>query len=147
MQYFPDERQRRQRMRFWRRLALGFVFLWFFIGGFAHFAFTDAEMRIVPPYVPWPRAVVLATGVLELMGAAGLLWRATRRAAGWGLFLLTIAVTPANVAMLHDAASFDVPYALLVARLPFQLVLLWLIWWSTSIERRRGHRAGGFSGG
>lgn len=144
MQYFPDERQRRQRMRFWRKLALVFVFLWFFIGGFAHFVFTDAEMRIVPSFVPWPREAVLVTGVFELMGAAGLLLHASRRAAGWGLFLLTIAVTPANIAMLQDASSYDVPYGLLVARLPFQLVLLWLILWSTTLDRRRGHRSGGF---
>ena len=42
----------------WRRAGLAFVFLWFAIGGVAHFAFTDAEMRIVPPYVPWPRVAV-----------------------------------------------------------------------------------------
>jgi len=142
MQYFSDERQRRQRMRPWRKAALVFVFLWFFIGGFAHFVFTDAEVRIVPSYVPWPHEAVLVTGVLELLGAAGLIWHATRRAAGWGLFLLTIAVTPANIAMLQNAESFDVPYALLVARLPFQLVLLWLIVWSTTMDRRRGHRSG-----
>ncbi len=36
------------------RIGLGFVFLWFSIGGIAHFAPTDLEMRIVPPYVPAP---------------------------------------------------------------------------------------------
>ncbi|MCZ2497435.1 hypothetical protein GN316_11755 [Xylophilus sp. Kf1] len=131
-------------MRFWRRLALAFVFLWFLLGGLAHFFFTEAEMRIVPAYVPWPRAAVLVSGAFELLGAAGLLWRVSRRAAGWGLFLLTLAVTPANITMLQDAQSYDVPPALLVARLPFQLVLLWLIWWSTAAYRRRGHRSGGF---
>ena len=78
-----------------RKLAgLAFVFLWFFIGGIAHFVATEIEMRIVPPYVPWPRAAVLVSGVFEVLGAAGLLWRPTRWAAGVGLFLLTIAVTP-----------------------------------------------------
>lgn len=33
-------------------IGLGFVFLWFFIGGIAHFVFTEAEMRMVPPYIP-----------------------------------------------------------------------------------------------
>ena len=32
-----------------RALGLGFVFIWFFIGGIAHFVFTDLEMKIVPP--------------------------------------------------------------------------------------------------
>lgn len=144
MPHFPDDRQRRQRIRLWRRLALGFVFFWFFLGGIAHFAFTDAEARIVPAYIPWPHAAVLVSGVFELLGAFGLLPHTTRRAAGWGLFLLTLAVTPANVAMLQNAESYAVPYALLVARLPFQLVLLWLIWWGSRVDQRRGHRAGGF---
>ena len=111
-----------------RRLALAFVFLWFAIGGVAHFVATDVEMRIVPPWIPWPREIVLLTGVLELAGAAGLLLPRWRRAAGIGLFLLTVAVTPANVYMLEIAEQFPaVPKWLLVARLPLQLVLLWLI--------------------
>lgn len=119
-----------------RKVGLGFVFLWFFLGGIAHFAFTEAEMRIVPAWIPWPREAVLATGVLELLGAIGILWRPTRRSAGWGLALLTLAVTPANIVMLQNAADFPaVPYWLLVARLPFQVALLALIVWSTAPRR------------
>jgi uncharacterized membrane protein len=40
---------------------------------------------------------VLTTGVFEFSGAAGLLWRLLRRAAGLGLLVLTILVTPVNV--------------------------------------------------
>ena len=110
--------------------AVGFVFFWFFIGGCAHFVFTDAEMRIVPPYIPWPRAAVLASGVFELLGAIGLLWPPTRRAAAWGLFTLTLAVTPAHIYMLHQPELFPaVPYWALVLRLPLQLALLALIAW------------------
>jgi uncharacterized membrane protein len=113
-----------------RRLGLGFVFLWFFIGGIAHFAATSTEMRIVPPYIPGPRLVVLVSGVFELMGAAGLLYPPTRRAAGIGLFLLTIAVTPAHIYMLQRPELFGVPYWALILRLPLQVALLALIAWS-----------------
>ena len=88
-------------------------------------------MRIVPPALPWPRAIVLVSGVLELLGAVGLLWPRTRRLAGWGLFALTVAVTPANVYMLMQHQEFAVPVWVLVLRLPVQVVLLGLIWWST----------------
>jgi uncharacterized membrane protein len=114
-----------------KRAGLTVVFLWFMIGGVAHFALTDVEMRIVPPAIPWPRAAVLISGGLELLGAAGLLIPATRRAAGIGLFLLTLAVTPANVYMLQHAELFNVPRWALIARLPFQAALLALILWST----------------
>lgn len=114
-----------------QRIGLVVVFLWFFIGGFAHFKLTEMETSIVPPYIPYPRAMVLISGVCELLGAIGILIPRTRRAAGIGLFLLTIAVTPANVFMLQHAERYSVPMWALIFRLPFQAFLLWLIWWST----------------
>ncbi|MES2972848.1 MAG: hypothetical protein V4757_04535 [Pseudomonadota bacterium] len=119
------------RLSRWRIAGIAFVFLWFFIGGIAHFALTEVEMRIVPPWFPWPRAAVLVSGVFELLGAAGLLSRPTRRAAGWGLFALTLAVTPAHIYMLQAPELFGVPYWALVLRLPIQVALLVLIEWST----------------
>jgi len=87
-------------------------------------------MRIVPPWMPWPRAAVIVSGVLELLGAAGLLWWPTRRAALWGLFALTLAVTPAHIYMLQEPALFpSVPWWALVLRLPLQAALLALIAW------------------
>lgn len=118
-----------------KRVGLVLVFLWFLFGGVAHFALTEAEMRIVPPVIPWPRAAVLISGVFELLGAVGILIPATRRAAGVGLFLLTIAVTPGNVYMLQHAELFNVPRWALIVRLPFQVVLLVLILWSTWTPR------------
>lgn len=118
--------------------GLGFVFLWFLIGGIAHFAATDLEMRIVPPYIPWPHAAVLSSGCFELLGALGLLFARTRRAAGLGLFALTIAVTPANIYMLQRTNLFPVPNWALVMRLPLQVGLLALIWWSAIRGGSRG---------
>jgi uncharacterized membrane protein len=117
-------------------VGLGVVFLWFFIGGIAHFVATETEMKIVPPYIPWTRAAVLVSGVFELLGAAGLLWRPTRRAAGIGLFVLTIAVTPCHIYMLQRPDLFpSVPLWALWLRLPIQLALLGLIAWCTKPER------------
>ena len=120
-----------------RWFGLGFVFLWFAIGGIAHFALTDLEIQIVPPYIPRPRATVLICGVFELLGAAGLLFRRTRYAAGWGLFALTVLVTPANIYMLQRPELFGIPVWLLVLRLPLQAALLALIWWS-AVRKQSG---------
>jgi len=114
-----------------RFAGLAFVFLWFAIGGAAHFLATNLEARIVPPYLPWHRAIVLVTGVFELLGAAGILYRPIRRAAGIGLFALTILVTPANVYMLQQHDAFAIHLWILIARLPVQVALLAVIWWST----------------
>ena len=115
-----------------RYLALAFVFAWFFIGGIMHFARPNLFIKIVPPYIPFPLAAVYISGAFELLGAVGLWLKTTRSMAGYGLIMLTIAVTPANIYMLQHAALFsDVPIWALVVRLPFQLLLIWLIWWSS----------------
>ena len=121
-----------------RQLAgLTVVFVWFFVGGIMHFAATELEASVVPPYIPWPVAAVLVSGVFELLGAVGILLPSTRKAAGIGLFLLTLAVTPVHVYMLQQPELFGVPVWALWLRLPIQVALLWLILWSTSRLRRR----------
>ncbi len=119
-----------------RAIGLGLVFVWFFIGGIAHFVATDAEVRVVPPYIPWPRMAVWASGVFELLGATGLLFRSTRRAAGMGLFALTICVTPVHIYMLQEPDLFAVPLWALILRIPLQVARLVLIAWSTFWKAR-----------
>jgi uncharacterized membrane protein len=114
-----------------RLVGRGVVFLWFLIGGIAHFVATDTEVRLVPPYVPWPLAAVWVSGVFEILGAGGLLFAGTRRAAGIGLFALTLFVTPVHIYMLQRPELFAVPYWALVLRMPLQLALLVLIAWTT----------------
>jgi uncharacterized membrane protein len=114
-----------------RLCALAFVVLWFGVGGLAHFVLTQTEMRIVPPYVPWPRAAVLVSGMFELLGAAGILWPPLRRTAGIGLTALTVAVTPCHIYMLQHPERFGVPLWALWLRLPVQLAPLALILWCT----------------
>lgn len=114
-----------------------FVFLWFLIGGVAHFVAAETEAGLVPPYIPWPNAAVAVSGVFELLGAGGLLFATTRRAAGMGLFALTICVTPVHVYMLQQPELFAVPYWMLLLRLPVQVALLALIAWSTFASTER----------
>ena len=110
-------------------LARLFIFAWFFIGGVMHFAQPNLFLRIVPPYIPYALAVVYISGALELLGAIALWVKPLRKAAGVGLILLTIAVTPANIYMLQHADIFsNIPVWALIVRLPFQLFLIWLIW-------------------
>jgi uncharacterized membrane protein len=121
-----------QSMTFAIRLGVSFVFLWFAIGGVCHFMFTPLFVSIVPPAIPFPLASVYVSGVFELLGAAGLLLARSRYCSGWGLALLTVAVTPANVYMWQHAALFPhIPSWLLLVRLPLQAALIACILWST----------------
>lgn len=120
------------------RLVLAVLFL---VGGALHFVIPAAYARIVPPYLPWPMALVYVSGVAEIAGGVGLLVERTRRAAGMGLVLLLLAVLPANVQMVLDAqASGAAGWAelLLWMRLPLQFALIAWVAWAAEVRRRPG---------
>lgn len=111
------------------RQAMRLLLAAFYAGaGALHLASPDAFLPIMPEAVPFPRAVILATGVCEIAGAAGLLTAKFRRLAGAMLALYAICVVPANfkhafarvaVAGLPDSWLYHGP------RLAFQPVLVW----------------------
>src|SRR6201988_4024316 len=71
----------------------------FVVTGVAHFvpAMRRDMIAIVPPRLPAPGLLVTVTGVLELVGAAGLLYPPTRVAAAVCLFVLMLVMFPANI--------------------------------------------------
>lgn len=84
--------------------------------------------RIVPSYVPWPRAVVLATGVCEIIAALALLQPRLRPPVGWALIAFAICVTPVHIDMLRNQSRYEIAPALLWLRLALQPVLIWIVW-------------------
>jgi uncharacterized membrane protein len=80
------------------RLILRLVLAAIYIGaGALHLAAADKFLAIMPPVIPFPRAVVLFTGACEVAGAIGLLVPATRRLAGVLLAIYAVCVWPANI--------------------------------------------------
>jgi uncharacterized membrane protein len=79
-------------------VAVGLAVM-FVMTGVAHFvpAMRRDMIAIVPPRLPAPGLLVTITGVLELLGAAGLLYPPTRVAAAVCLFVLMLSMFPANV--------------------------------------------------
>lgn len=115
-----------------RYLGLTIVFVFFAFGGVGHFTSTEFFVAIMPPFLPFHLAAVYISGAFEIVGALGLLHSKTRRNAGIGLFVLTIAVTPVNIYMWMTPTAFpDVPESFLALRLVAQVLLLMCIWWST----------------
>ena len=110
------------------RIVLAAIFV---AAGTLHFVIPAEYQRIMPPYLPFHRALVLLSGAFEIAGGLGLLFGRTRRAAGTGLVLLLLAVWPANAQMLLNAraaGASPTAEALLWARLPLQLLLMAWVW-------------------
>ena len=127
-----------RRFATWRvASAHGLTFM-FTMTGLAHFAPASAPVvpshadmvAMVPPAIPFADFAVYATGVLELAGAVGLIFAATRRWTGIGLAALLVVMVPANIyAGLEDIPLGDDPATPLWFRIPEQIVYFGLALW------------------
>jgi uncharacterized membrane protein len=89
-------------------------------------------VNMVPPFVPFPSFMVYASGVLELLGAAGLVLSGTRRAAGISLAVLFVLLLPANIHAAVSDASFNGEAATpLWLRIPEQVLYIAIALWAT----------------
>ncbi|MFG1931439.1 DoxX family protein [Mycobacterium sp. NPDC048908] len=83
----------------WPQAAAVGLAAMFVMTGVAHFVnpLRRDLIAIVPLRLPAPGLLVTVTGVLELAGAAGLLYPPTRPAAAVCLFALMLVMFPANI--------------------------------------------------
>ncbi len=109
-------------------LTVVFVFM-----GVMHFARPEAFVHIMPPYLPLHYELVLVSGFFEIAGGVGVQIPKLRKAAGYGLLALLVAVFPANVHMaVNHVTAPDgsvIPPAILWGRLPLQFVFMAWVWW------------------
>lgn len=107
-------------------LAVMFAFT-----GVAHFNRMRGDLiRMVPPQLPNPTALVTLTGVAELIGAIALLVPPISRWAAIGLALLLVVMFPANIHAARSGVTLGGRRATpLTLRLPLQLVWIGLLCW------------------
>ena len=92
----------------------------FLVTGIAHFVnpLRRDLITIVPPRLPAAGLLVTVTGVLELLGAVGLLYPPIRPAAAISLGVLMLAMFPANV----YASRMPSPPKSMTTQLPLRTV-------------------------
>ncbi len=93
-----------ERTRAVLRTALAIIYI---LAGCLHIAKASAFMAIMPPWVPFPREVIIVTGICEILGGEGLLLPVVRRLSGIMLAIYAVCVFPAN--LYHALAHVHVP--------------------------------------
>lgn len=118
-----------------KNVLLVLMAVFYFAAGINHFVNPDVYMPMMPPYLPWHRALILLSGAAEMGLGIAVLVPALRHVAAWGLILLLVAIFPANLHIaLYNVPLFGNPVGFGVwnwARLPFQAVLIAWAWWYT----------------
>jgi uncharacterized membrane protein len=107
------------------RFLLAAIYL---VAGIAHLWVPGKFLTITPDWVPAPHAVILGTGLCEIVGALALLTPRWRRLAGIMLALYAVCVFPANIKHALDATAVWPPppsWWYHAPRLAFQPVFVW----------------------
>lgn len=103
-------------------LAMFFVFT-----GASHFYMPEELARLLPASLPLRMEMIYVTGVLEILGAIGLLVPGLERLASLALIAFLLGVLPSNIygAINHvDVGAHAAGPVYLLARVPFQVFLM-----------------------
>ena len=133
-----------------RGLGVGFLFT-----GVSHLAMPDSFLVYFPDWIPFPEAIVYASGAVEIAGGLALFARRYQRQVGLALAAYLVLVFPANVYAAVAGADETLPGLVDAAwypwaRLPFQALFVWWALWSTQPAARAdgawGRTAAGATG-
>jgi uncharacterized membrane protein len=114
------------------RMALTAMFVFTAVSHF-HPRTRPDLVRMVPAGLPAPGLLVSATGVLELLGALGLMVPRALPVAAYGLIALLVAMFPANVHAAKKGLLLAGRRAMPLSwRLPLQLFWIAALWWVQS---------------
>lgn len=115
-----------------KEISLYIMAVIYILAGIMHFVKPKFYLKIIPPYIPWHKAMNYISGAAEIILGIGLFIPAYSTWAAWGIIALLIAVFPANIYHLTSAKpGRGLPIWVLYLRLPFQVLFIWWAWWYT----------------
>lgn len=104
--------------------------------GYVHFVYTKGMALMIPDFLPYREAGVLATGILELVFIIGLLLPRTYKVTGMALIIYLILVIPAHIHAAIEHIDFRTAEAtghgqeFLWFRIPLQFFFIAWVYWS-----------------
>ncbi|HZE84334.1 MAG TPA: DoxX family membrane protein [Puia sp.] len=108
-----------------KKISLYLMVVFYVVAGINHFVNTPNYMEIMPPYLPFPLALVYICGVCEIVIGLLLIPVLTRKLAAWLLIALLVAVFPANIQMALNYWRPHNPHLwIAIVRLPIQVLLI-----------------------
>lgn len=111
-----------------RFVSRGLLAIFLMFAGTMHFVYPEFFMKIMPPWLPLHRELVLLSGVFEILLGALLLFPPCSSLAAWGTIALLIAVFPANIHLYQNQHLLPAPAAVHLLRLPLQAVFILWAW-------------------
>ena len=105
--------------------------------GTMHFMNPGFYLKIMPPYLPFHKELVLVSGICEILLGVLLLTPRYSHLAAWGIIVLLIAVFPANVYLHQHQDILPASPIIHLLRLPLQGVFILWAYWHTRPEEKK----------
>ena len=117
-----------------KKIGLILLIILYIGAGINHFIHPEPYYSIIPPNIPYPYAINIIAGLLEMIFGIFFIFTATRKFAVYGIILMLIAFLPAHIFMIQKGGCMGPKPALCTTpfiawlRLPLQGVLIWWAW-------------------
>lgn len=116
-----------------KRISLTVMTLFYFLAGINHFLTPGSYYKLIPGYLPYPVAINIISGGMEIVFALLLIFSLTRKIAVYGIIALLILFIPAHIVIIQNGFCLSNGYCLPVwatwLRLfPLQFILMWWAW-------------------
>ncbi len=107
----------------WHLYLMGFLYI---LAGLNHFRKPKVYLRIMPRYLPAPKALVYLSGIAEVVLGIGVCFPLTKNISIYGIIAMLIVFLLVHFYMLSSKkAGAGIPQWLLILRLPLQFVLMY----------------------
>ena len=119
-------------MGLFKKITIYFMGSAYIYVGIRHFIDPNFFLAIMPDFLPYHLEAVYISGAFEILLGGMLLFKKSRRIAGWGLIALLIAVFPANIYLAQNEAAqhaLNISQTAAYIRLPFQALFIGLAFW------------------
>jgi uncharacterized membrane protein len=113
------------------RVGIAAVFAFTALG---HFAKADAMIPMLPSWMPWRRAMIYASGILEILFVVALLAGFSLFGVGLSIIAYLILIFPSNIHAAVERIPFgghSMGLRYLLVRLPVQVLLICWVYWFT----------------
>ncbi len=98
----------------------------YILAGLLHFVYPRMYERIMPGWIPFPKAMVFLSGVIEVVLGVALFFSHARIPALYGIIAILALFLPVHTHMLQDEkAAMGIPSWVLWLRIPLQGLLMY----------------------
>jgi uncharacterized membrane protein len=114
------------------RIAMAAMLIFTAVG---HFLFSSGMSMMVPVFIPFKKELIYGTGILEILGALGLVLAEEQKITAWLLIIFFVLILPSNIfaamqRLDYEKGTYDGPgLGYLWFRGPLQLFFIVWVWY------------------